>query len=120
MASTGASYTDKPLIIERGKAFAIKVSKPGQEYRAQICAINGLTYIQLSKFWYQETIKKWLPTKRGVCIPHSTWEDLLTRGHAITQALKQFEKVQEEGGSLSDIANSGTSQYSSLTTCTPH
>ena len=114
MASTGASNSDKPLIIERGKTFIIKATKQDQEYRVQICAINGLTYVGLSKFWYQATIKKWLPTKKNVYMPPSVWRDLLMRGHAITQSLKDFEKQQEES-SLSEIANSGTSEYCILT-----
>ena len=111
MASTRVSNSDKPLVIERGKSFAIKGPKADQEYRVQICAINGFTYVGLTKFWHQATINKWLPTKKSIHMSSSGWRDLLMRSQAITQALKEFEKMQAEGSGLSEIVDSGTTKF---------
>ena len=89
------------ISIQRGKAFAIETPVPNKQVRVQICAINDLPYVGITKFWRSEVEGKWLPTKSNVFLTSSTWRGLLLRTHPITQALTQFENDLKETKDIS-------------------
>ena len=89
------------ITIQRGKTFAIETPVPNKQVRVQICAINDLPYVGITKFWHSDAEDKWLPTKSNVFLPSSTWKGLLLRTHAISQALAQFEKDLNETKDIS-------------------
>ena len=108
-SGNGVSNADRSdtrtLVIERGKSFQIAAPQKDTEYRVEVCAINGYTYVGLVKYYYKADLKKWLPTKKTCYMPPVVWRELLVRSQAISQALKAFEKTQAE---VSAFANSGT------------
>ncbi len=89
------------ITIQRGKTFAIETPVANKQVRVQICAINDLPYVGITKFWHSDAEDKWLPTKSNVFLPSSTWKGLLLRTHAISQALAQFEKDLKETKDIS-------------------
>ena len=100
-ASSDTPSRSSKITIQRGKTFAIETPVPGKQVRVQVCAINDLAYIGITKFWLNEAEGKWLPTKSNVFLPTSVWKGLLQRTHVINQALVQFEKDLKESQTIS-------------------
>jgi len=99
--SSATSSRPSKIAIQRGKTFAIETPVPGKQVRVQVCAINDLPYVGITKFWLNEATGKWLPTKSNVFLTAPTWRGLLLRTHVINQALTQFEKDLKEAQEIS-------------------
>ena len=57
-------------------------------FRLQVVYINDLPYVGLSKFWFEESAKKWIPTKKNFFMPATMWSSFAAAVSSITCYLK--------------------------------